>query len=831
MPGSNVWGLGSTGFIMHRLIAIGTFIRWTLLTILLGGAGLHTTSAQDAAPYLYYFHPDVNAWVIERADGKDSRLLGQGLSDENTNAAEGSWSYSGKWFAWMTRYITGPSPGNPKWYAVSTDGLHAVNMNEQLRNVEFIQWAAKSNYLFVEQGWDPYQYYLVDVPNEQILWSQIVIESSHQYVDGEMVGDYFVYWDYEETDMALQRNSIKILSLTTGVVISLPHDPLSQEQYMQFVDPKLVNRRYLKVNLKDQTSLFILDIVNGDLLEINPNGMPIPRYLGEYFQWSSDGQYALIALNRICPNVLKECADLWLVSPQQRLIQHVADNIVFTKGFWVPAEPLAILAAEDGLLSVFDARSGLIQPIAGAKASLPLRWVTAGDILFFAAGQDLQSFNEASISEAGLLTQLHLPIDDHYRIDEFNPNDLQLSPNGRYVGLGNTQAIYDFETKAVFQLPPHSGATYGDRKYAYYKWDSDNEWLIAGQVSSFMDSVGLYRNMVFRTDGNDRRELNTLGGQIEWLPEHVIPHLPPAETDNMLPQPHLTLEHPGYVTAAAWNQTGKRLAVAVYDTQLYIWSFEKAEPKIEQVIPTGGVCGFGVYSCQIDWSNDERFISLGVIPRHEYYQTTYYSLIDVESGTVLGSSDYPFEWGEDGFLISSPNYPFTRAETATHTAEYLERGEATGIVVVREKATQQFLVEFPIVGKVTGLEWVANGEHLLVQTDCSLQAWDISDGLIGTFQPSEYCGSLSLVASSNGRWAATESVYGPSQVYGFGLNKPPRSLNWYAKSVSFTPDNCWLTAAGTQLVTIWKLSDLIPDESTTSDKCMPLVSGTYKAAS
>jgi len=816
---------------MCRWISIRMFILCTTLGLLLGGMGINIAAAQDAAPYIYYYHRDLNAWVIERADGTDSRLLAQGMTDPNMNVADGYWSHTGEWFAWRNNFYGGGAGGDFKLHFVSTDGTRTSGITDQFHDANSIQWAAKSDYIFLsafKDNRENYALYLVDVPNEKIIWSQ--------RTEGRLVGDYFVYWEYGGQDRTLLKDSVKILSLSSGEVLDMPKDDSSRAAYQRFVDPSLLSQPYLKIEVGTQGGLLILDVAKGELFEIDSKGMPLTPYSGDYFQWSADGQYALAALgNKICPNTTStECVDLWLMSPKQRSVQHITDDVVGTMGIvgaessmlWSAKEPIAVFVGQDGSIFTLDARTGLVKSIAGVKASLPFRWVKSGNTLFFLSDNDKGLLYKVSLDEAAKPVAVNLPLDrsTFYYLAREN---FYISPDGRYVGLSNSQILYDFERDIFTPLVRHSAAAYASTFNTYYDWTPDSDWLLTGQTISYASGGGgPYASMVLHSDGSERRELNILYSPVQWLPPQVVAHLPSAQTKSPLPQPYLTLEHPGNATAAAWNTKGDRLAVAVDDAQLYIWSFEEPEPKVEQIIKIGGVCGFGVFDCDITWSPDDRFISLGVIPKPDYQQT-YFSLIDVKNGSVIGDSDYPFEWNDKGFSISKLNYPASKDDTPTLSAEYLGRGEAKGVVDIREKTEQKFVVEFPIDGKFTSLKWLVDGKHFLVQTDCSLQEWDVQEGLIGTFKPFDFC-VPNYVVSSDAHWVSTESIYAPTKVSYFGSDQPSVGLNWYAKSVSFTPDNCWLTASGTQLVTIWKLSDLIPDGANKTDNCRSLVKGTYK---
>ena len=55
-------------------------------------------TTEDDVPYIYYYSNVLNGIVIERADGTDSRIIGQGLVDEDVAAIYGpGWSPDGRW--------------------------------------------------------------------------------------------------------------------------------------------------------------------------------------------------------------------------------------------------------------------------------------------------------------------------------------------------------------------------------------------------------------------------------------------------------------------------------------------------------------------------------------------------------------------------------------------------------------------------------------------------------------------------------------------------------------------------------------------------------------
>src|SRR5579864_2788173 len=111
----------------------------------------------SAAPYIYYYSDEINAFIIERADGTDTRILGAGLmpplAPETLPLVSGpGWSPSGKWFAWNFAQIgTGEirtGYDNILPYAVKADGSQRLTLLDGLKNVE-MTWAPHSDLLFV----------------------------------------------------------------------------------------------------------------------------------------------------------------------------------------------------------------------------------------------------------------------------------------------------------------------------------------------------------------------------------------------------------------------------------------------------------------------------------------------------------------------------------------------------------------------------------------------------------------------------------------------------------------------------------------------------------
>src|SRR5687767_4111577 len=84
-----------------------------LLLILIGCSAAEMSiieslpTPDSRAPHIYFFSGLRNAFVVERADGTDSFLLGEGLVGGHDELGRVEWSPSGHYFSWMTYGQTG----------------------------------------------------------------------------------------------------------------------------------------------------------------------------------------------------------------------------------------------------------------------------------------------------------------------------------------------------------------------------------------------------------------------------------------------------------------------------------------------------------------------------------------------------------------------------------------------------------------------------------------------------------------------------------------------------------------------------------------------------
>jgi hypothetical protein len=133
-------------------VSRGHFVKYTLLCLLVLIISIGI-SAQIEIPYVYYYAETLNAIVVERADGSDSLLLGQGVMPENHNMVVWSeWSHSGQWLAWISGVREsegGRGYSSPRIWLANADGNTRIDLLDSVTNVVSVSWSSTRDYLLV----------------------------------------------------------------------------------------------------------------------------------------------------------------------------------------------------------------------------------------------------------------------------------------------------------------------------------------------------------------------------------------------------------------------------------------------------------------------------------------------------------------------------------------------------------------------------------------------------------------------------------------------------------------------------------------------------------
>ncbi len=134
-------------------------MRHALLLVLLAMLNIptlapaHSQSSASEAPFLYYYSQAESAFIIERADGADRRVLadyeisGTMVGDVRSRMAGPGWSPSGKWFIFgeansvnrYTQHLT----------LVSRDGQINLDLSDVLADYFSYRWSPTADILYV----------------------------------------------------------------------------------------------------------------------------------------------------------------------------------------------------------------------------------------------------------------------------------------------------------------------------------------------------------------------------------------------------------------------------------------------------------------------------------------------------------------------------------------------------------------------------------------------------------------------------------------------------------------------------------------------------------
>lgn len=167
-----------------------------ILLICVSGIKSDTQLRSDSPPFLYYYSYTQKAFIIERANGKESRTLANFTPKEGQRIAGDGWSRSGNWFAWYETIPGMVGSGSGEAVIVNRDGSKPFIAKDGC-SVAKMSWSPIEDSLLigcydVNAGENNFVYYVLDVNSRQ----------SILYINREtlgLTGDIFSITDMEWT--------------------------------------------------------------------------------------------------------------------------------------------------------------------------------------------------------------------------------------------------------------------------------------------------------------------------------------------------------------------------------------------------------------------------------------------------------------------------------------------------------------------------------------------------------------------------------------------------------------------------------------------------------
>ncbi len=534
--------------------------------------------SSSKAPYLYYYSHTLNAFVIERADGSDSRTLGAGImTDDYWITTRALWSPSHRWFAWTAGQFCcgGEAFYDRGTWLIGADGKQRVRAVEGIDIVSEMLWSPTADLLLIgARG----VIYVVDADAQKIItkYPTNVNEADSIYgtsldlrwlPDGRHATfDYFsvspdgtttTYYEGElEAGGEVTVHSLGASSDNQGEAACNHPDfvPWRSGEWVASTDP---TRHQLTLK-NDQT---------GDHFTFTS------RQIIDDVEWRSDARYAFVSTRQSCDKesdgdqILLANIDEHRVDPLPGVHWPVIESFAYSPlmAQWSPDNKWALIRAGTWVYVLLDPATRQIRPVLDLGKDVvsdyepdTAEWTTdSQEILIHLHG----SVYRYSLS-AGLVTAMQV-------------NTLYTqSANQRYVAykpLGAESEVVHTENRVtgqIHRLMPYSGSyRYGE----WVVWHPTDPWLIVVSGTTLAGGGRFYpMYTVSNLDGSVEREIERQTF-IDWMPFDPPPD-PNAHPTSVIGQPERVLfGHTDSVTALAWNPDNRRLASSGQDGTIRIW--------------------------------------------------------------------------------------------------------------------------------------------------------------------------------------------------------------------------------------------------------------------
>jgi hypothetical protein len=537
--------------------------RITVLFMCLLTLPLSAKLQTDSPPYLYYYADYLNAFVVERADGSDSRMIGQGLVPEGDNTFIGpGWSPTGEWFAWTSFYNGGAigGTGESTSYVITTDTGEPFKQVNGLANA-FLAWSPNEDRLLVI---DPTDRMMIDeatVPHYLArislidMTSQTVITEFDLDVNGVpkwAEGTSDIVWSSDGQFAAFYYRPYLEPYQETYKIVTVTKDGIMQEQSVHsttipyFAATSLHLPQDLIVRYDSSRQIIVVtNPVTGEITEIDaPLGQNVDWLT---FKWNESEDFALLD-----ENMGYSQHRLWLLSLPEKTLTLI-DDTAFEASFytasyadyastedvnvpagWSPDGSLAIYRSSEDHFSILDPVTKVSVEIADAIFPEPLaqvRWAIDSQTVTIEANS-----GRTAIYNPGLKTLVSRQATTNLSMEV-----LIYSPSLRYVSrgaMGQPLMTLDRLTGKNIQFQVSGNATVTNQDI---RWHPDEQWVIKGDANFMTDGSGFRLIGVSNLSRTIWRELNACyftAHCANWLPPQVdIDALPPGASQSVVPAP------------------------------------------------------------------------------------------------------------------------------------------------------------------------------------------------------------------------------------------------------------------------------------------------------
>lgn len=582
-----------------------------IMAVLLLTVRMPARAQEPSIPYIQYFSLSLNAFIIERADGTDTRVLAYDLmtADDGTNGVyvDGpGWSPSGQWFAWTSTRHVGDGGGaydsDHRPHVLSVDGTQRLNMLADVEDA-WLAWANDRDVLFVATHQD-----------NRILRDNLaaVLATEFNY-DPETVERFIEVDRAKEQQRESPMESVYIVDTTLSAIDVSNGIILGTFTHRRFSDdegglPAIVqtsDRNHIVMSYREACAYFDRDCGPIHRVTINAVGEVIDEPLTidaqfrststagwvvssiedglhlehilthETHQWSPMRQLRTIFWSPGGEQALLLTEDeLWALDCSAATLMLLRGDNVFTAEYYNYEKPVwstngsyALLLGTNKDFYVFDRAQGTLRVWPLSNEDYPwesVRWHWLDDT-HVALVRNTQSMFSRELHVYDLASSSLDPTDAGF------PDSVRLrlsAADQRLIAyVYDGVVIHDRFTHSEQPIRP-AYASYRSFGYGDVIWDDTGEWLLIAESAVVAGSGTAEHLGIVRVDGRFRRDLSFSRRRTPltmiWLPPQVDPaDLPPASRVSPVPQPAATVHGSHWSFYADWSPDGRWLAAGL----------------------------------------------------------------------------------------------------------------------------------------------------------------------------------------------------------------------------------------------------------------------------
>jgi|GEM_PF-3993504 len=507
--------------------------------------------AQDEPPYLYYFSNTLNAFVVERADGTDSRVLGQDVRPlRNDNEFNVDWSPSGEFLAWRSYSVGSYGQSTDSLsYVIRADGTGTLPILNGVVNTS-LYWSPTEDVLLAvqrraesEDGENQRLYgrnfSLIDVTTQEVISSFYITPSYSNPIssivwspDGAYVAFYYDVADSPALFMLMYRD---------GTIEQRELSPLEDDNGLWMLN--MSAQSWTVHYTPERDRLIVLNpTTREEFAVIAPIEDPddFSEDTDAHIRWNLSGDYALIY------EYLSERYETWLLSIPERTITLLGDEFrPPTQGVlypdlgegWSPDGRFILLRHFNRQLFTLidhqnDERQSFEIPYAPSIYYVDdyISWSPTSDGVYISPFGNNQTALRMYNPHTEQLVDTFIDTADW---GGWGLQDASFSPDGKYILPYRTNDLINTQTGSITRLPNHSQSTV-EKMGAL--WDETGEWLLTFD-STFMSDGGGCVLGVTNLDTDIWRELGECYSA-GWLPPQVdVAELPSGQPESVLLAP------------------------------------------------------------------------------------------------------------------------------------------------------------------------------------------------------------------------------------------------------------------------------------------------------